>query len=240
MFKKYLSSFLGFSFVIGIVFAATTNINDISDKNERDAVTSEEFNSIVNTLKNIYNDGTNIGINQPIPQATLDVNGDVLVSNIIYNEIDKNIDSTCSTLGTDSSGNFKCKPSYDWEYPASWTDCSKKCGPGNKYKTATACKRDDGKTVDNSFCTASTKKLSEKCNKGSCHTYSWHYFGWKCNACPCEWCVCGQGSPGRKSGKGGYANAKCIEDGKLNKIVPNNKCSSSKPADVMNNCHECC
>jgi|GEM_PF-7038451 len=169
---------LGIIFVGGIVFAAAIwNIN-IPNKAERDIITSIEFNSVVNTLKNVYNDGTNVGINQPAPQETLDVNGDIIASEVLNK--DGNYDGPdatlgCSTLGTDNTGNLECHSSYGWVY-SGWSSCSNTCGIGTKIRSVTACKRDDGKTVNNSYCNNITKVLKTSCDAGS-STCGWGSFG---------------------------------------------------------------
>ncbi len=169
IFTKTTGFLLGIFCIGGIVYAATSlwNINDIEDKKVGRIVSSEEFNKIVNTLRNIHNDGTNIGINQPNPEYTLDVNGDVIVRDIL--EKPSNYTTLgCSTLGTDETGKLKCKPTYHWVYSA-WSNCKKPCGGGTKTRTINNCERDDGQIVDNSYCTESPS-LKTSCNTQPCCT----------------------------------------------------------------------
>ncbi len=160
---------LGVFCVSGVVFAATIwNISSVPKKEVSNSISSIEFNSVVNTLKNIYNDGTNVGINQPAPQETLDVTGDIIASEVLNK--DGNYDGPdatlgCSTLGTDNNGNLECHSTYAWVYSA-WSDCSKSCGGGKKTRTA-ECNRDDGEIVADKFCTT-VPVLSKSCNISCC------------------------------------------------------------------------
>jgi len=72
----------GFLFGLGVLIAggivfAVASVDSIPPKATGDKVTIDEFNSIVDTLKNVYNDGTNIGIGTNDPTAMLDVAGTI-------------------------------------------------------------------------------------------------------------------------------------------------------------------
>lgn len=100
-FKNGVFLGIGFVLILGVVFASAVSINSISDKGQNGMVSFNEFNQILGTIKNIYNDDDNkrIGINQPNPQATLDVIGNIRISSI----------NNCGKLGTDSDGKLICK-----------------------------------------------------------------------------------------------------------------------------------
>jgi len=72
--------------------------------------------------------------------------------------------------------------SYSWNY-GSWGSCSTTCGTGTQTRTA-SCKRSDGTTVANSFCTE-TAVLSQNCTLTSGCTYSFSYGSWSTCAGTC-------------------------------------------------------
>ncbi len=101
-FKNGVVFGLGVLSVLGVVFAATSVIDPlINEKEKNGTVSFEEFNQILGTIRNIYNDNTNerIGINQETPEATLDINGNMRISKII----------SCDKLGTTNEGQLTCK-----------------------------------------------------------------------------------------------------------------------------------
>ena len=68
------------------------------------------------------------------------------------------------------SGAWKRAYTYGYSY-SGWSACSKNCGGGTQTRTAT-CKRSDGLTVTDAFCTAygvSKGALSQSCNTHSCY-----------------------------------------------------------------------
>ena len=68
------------------------------------------------------------------------------------------------------SGVWKKAYTYSYAY-SGWSACSKNCGSGTQTRTAT-CRRSDGVTVPDSFCTAagvSKGALSQSCNTQSCY-----------------------------------------------------------------------
>ena len=102
-FKNGLVFGLGFLSVLGIVFAASTSVMvpPVSKKSQNGTVSFNEFNQILGTIRNIYNDNKNkrIGINQSNPQSALDVNGNIRISNM----------GKCKKLGTKPNGKIFCK-----------------------------------------------------------------------------------------------------------------------------------
>lgn len=217
--KNCVSLFLGFFFVIGVSFAAITISSSnttaplIPERTERSTITSSEFNRVVNTIKNINNDGTHIGINTSTPQTTLDIDGGLTVRDVLKQSPLDHDD--CSTLGTDTQGNFECHPTYHWDY-ASWGTCSKVCNTGGHSRTA-VCRRDDDKLMPDSFCTTAPV-LTGNCNTSNC---AWNTTSWgSCSK------VCNTGSQGR--------TVTCRNPNASNTTVSNSLCLASKPSASQN------
>ncbi len=100
-FKNGIVFGTGFMLIIGVVFAATISVENVGkDKTASDTVSFSEFNDIVGTIRNIYNDNDNnyIGIGEDHPKSALDVNGNI-----------KTIIKSCPKLGTDANGKIICK-----------------------------------------------------------------------------------------------------------------------------------
>lgn len=178
--KNITYIFAGFISVIDIAFAlgpiwnATTP--NIAEKEAQSTVSSSEFNRVINTLQNISNDGSFIGINTNTPQSTLDINGGLTVRSILPANILDGV-GDCSTIGTDSNGKFKCKPTYDWVY-SGWDACTASCGGGTQKQTA-ICRRDDGMTFGTHIASnalgrvlCGTPSILQNCNTHSCCTAS--------------------------------------------------------------------
>lgn len=104
-FKKGIFLGIGFVFVLGSVLAATTifSVNTIPIKEAKGIVSFDEFNTVVGTMKNIYNDNINnrigIGSGASVPQATLDIDGNLSLRGI----------TGCNKLGTTAEGQIICK-----------------------------------------------------------------------------------------------------------------------------------
>ena len=68
------------------------------------------------------------------------------------------------------SGVWKRAYTYSYSY-SGWTACTAKCGGGTQTRTA-SCRRSDGVTVSDAFCTASGVSkgaLSQACNTQACY-----------------------------------------------------------------------
>ena len=68
------------------------------------------------------------------------------------------------------SGTWKKAYTYSYAY-SEWSECSRGCGGGTQTRTA-SCRRSDGQTVSDSFCTAYGAKkgaLSQACNTQDCY-----------------------------------------------------------------------
>lgn len=73
-----------------------------------------------------------------------------------------------------ANGTWKPMWKYSWE-TGSWGSCSASCGGGTQTRTAT-CKRSDGYTVPDSYCTKAgiaKPAVSQSCNTQSCTSYTW-------------------------------------------------------------------
>lgn len=80
---------------------------------------------------------------------------------------------------------------YSWNTTA-WDSCSNTCGTGAQTRAST-CKRSDGATVENTFCTAKPSG-SQTCTDVSTCTYSWNTTAWgSCSN------TCGAGTQTRTS-----------------------------------------
>lgn len=102
-FKKGIFLGIGFMSVVGIVFtAAAVSVSGIPNKGSNGTVSFNEFNQILGTLQNIYNDNTNqrigIGAGASAPISTLDIDGNLTIGDI----------KGCTKLGTNTIGTLIC------------------------------------------------------------------------------------------------------------------------------------
>ncbi|XRB25155.1 hypothetical protein RI054_42g150130 [Pseudoscourfieldia marina] len=59
--------------------------------------------------------------------------------------------------------------SYTYSYTTgSWSSCSASCGGGTQTRSVT-CKRSDGQSVSDSYCSGSKPSTSQSCNTGACN-----------------------------------------------------------------------
>lgn len=88
-----------------------------------------------------------------------------------------NVNGTWKTVGQISvnvNGTWRNIWSYSWSI-GGWGSCSKSCGTGTQTRTVT-CKRNDGQTVADSFCTkyvSAKPATSQNCNTQACVTCMW-------------------------------------------------------------------
>lgn len=77
-------------------------------------------------------------------------------------------DAYCAGItkpATSTACNTQACYTYIWNYPDNWTACPTTCGTGSQSKTA-YCRRNDGVTVADSFCSGSAPTITQSC--GNC------------------------------------------------------------------------
>lgn len=105
-----------------------------------------------------------VGIKTDDPQAELDVNGTVLANNIRS----QSCPPGAFIRGFDENSNIVCEVVYTFEWEVGeWSACSAVCGAGTQSRDV-SCIRNDGVTVDDSFCSETKPETSQPCTGTAC------------------------------------------------------------------------
>ncbi|HEX8822883.1 MAG TPA: thrombospondin type-1 domain-containing protein [Archangium sp.] len=112
--------------------------------------------------------------------------------------------------------------SYAWTN-GSWGACSTACGTGTQTRTV-SCRRSDGVTMADSFCTGTRPATSQSCTGDSCTTYTWATGSW--SSCSND---CGTGMQTRT------VTCQRIQDGAT---VDESNCTGAKAA-ASQSCEVC-
>lgn len=111
-FQKGVFFGLGAFLCGGFIYAIVFNVDDVSTNYTSGGIlTANHFNSVVGTLKGIYNDGGKIGIGTSTPQKKLDVVGNIQASGTI-----------CDSNGCIGSGGTSCTETSWTPSPGSYCE----------------------------------------------------------------------------------------------------------------------
>ncbi len=192
------SKLLSFSFILNIIFMsliflgafiwADTNgvwheTKDIRTgtfgSDENDTFSSFYFiNPVVFNDEVVLNNSRNC-----VGKLITDENGTIFCTNATLSNI--RCEPGKTLIGFYENGSMICERmhTYLWRENNNWGTCSKTCGGGVQYQTA-SCVRNDNISVNDEYCDILTKPvLSRSCNTQSC--LSWYTYHWG-QGCSCS------------------------------------------------------